>query len=457
LRAKRLIISTLLCLGRHTGTGLITTAGRQFIDWSADYKLFSQGRFDKSFLFDVIRKGIIEGLPEDAPFIAAMDDTVIKKTGTKIEGVTYRRDPMSPPFHTNFIRGQRYIQVSAALPPEMTEAPHRMIPVDFVHAPTAKKPGRKASPEKHDQYLLDKKRYNLSRQGMEAVKSLREALDKDEGCGKRKLWLLVDGSYTNKNVFRNIPANTTVIGRTRKDTKLYFPYVDDKGGKGRKRSYGDRAPTPEELRKDESTKWEKINVYAAGKMHEMKIKTLGPVLWRAAGYDKPLLLIVIKPLTYRPRKGSRLLYRRPAYLLCSDPDMSPAEAVKAYVWRWDIELNIRDEKQIIGVGEAQVRTKSSVESFPALSVAAYGMLLLSAAKVFGVNGRAGDLPEPAWRKNEKKKRASTQDLIRLLRNEVWGRCISSFNFSGFMTRGRRNTKPKKLEMPLHSAVLYAIK
>jgi hypothetical protein len=39
-RAKRMALSTLVCLGRHTITGLITTAGGQFADWSADFRLF---------------------------------------------------------------------------------------------------------------------------------------------------------------------------------------------------------------------------------------------------------------------------------------------------------------------------------------------------------------------------------------------------------------------------------
>ena len=32
-------------------------------------------------------------------------------------------------------------------------------------------------------------------------------------------------------------------------------------------------------------------------------------------------LIIIAPLAYRPRKGAKLLYRQPAYLICRDPSM----------------------------------------------------------------------------------------------------------------------------------------
>ena len=396
-------------------------------------------------------------LPEERPIIAAMDDTIIRKTGTKINGVSYRRDPLSPPFHVNLVRGQRFIQISAALPPDKEDAPPRMIPIDFAHAPTAVKPRKNAPKEAFDEYKEVKKELNLSKQGVERIRKLRDALDADETEKKRQLWILVDGSYTNGNVLKLKPENTTIIGRIRADAKLYFPYAEEESKKkGRKRKYGERAPTPEELKKDDSVKWQTVKVYAAGKTHLMRIKILRPVLWRTVGYERPLLLIVIEPLAYRPRKGSRLLYRKPAHLISTNPDISPEEAVKAYVWRWDIEVNIRDEKQLIGVGQAQVRTESSVELSPALSVVAYSMLLLAAAKAFGTNGRPDTLPEPKWRTKKVKKRASTSDLIRQLRNEIWGATLEKNNFSGFATQPTPDTKPEKYEPCLHSAVLYAL-
>ena len=67
--------------------------------------------------------------------------------------------------------------------------------------------------------------------------------------------------------------------------------------------------------------------------------------------NKPRRLVVIAPVAYRPRKGSKLLYRQPAYLIRTDPDLSLERLVQYYLWRWDIEVNHRDEKQIIGVGQ----------------------------------------------------------------------------------------------------------
>lgn len=59
-RAKRLSLSQPACLGRHTVTGLLCAGGRQFSDWSADYRLFSQDRWDAQQLFTPVMRGVLE-------------------------------------------------------------------------------------------------------------------------------------------------------------------------------------------------------------------------------------------------------------------------------------------------------------------------------------------------------------------------------------------------------------
>ena len=64
---------------------------------------------------------------------------------------------------------------------------------------------------------------------------------------------------------------------------------------------------------------------------------------RLRGVLSPILgapacqLLVIAPLGYRPRAGSKLLYRQPAYLLCTDPKLSLRQLLQYYLWRWDLK------------------------------------------------------------------------------------------------------------------------
>ena len=79
------------------------------------------------------------------------------------------------------------------------------------------------------------------------------------------------------------------------------------------------------------------------------MKVVRNLYWRKAGPDLRLQLVVVKPLGYRLRKGSKLLYRQPAFLLCTDPELDLQTLVQAYVDRWEIECHHRDEKSFIGV------------------------------------------------------------------------------------------------------------
>lgn len=417
-RSRRLGLSQLACLERHTVTGLLCSCGRQFVDWSADYRLFSKDKWESQGLFRPIIRGALSMQPDPNRLAVAIDDTLIRKSSRKIPGVSYRRDPLGPPFQANLILAQRFIQVSVLVPAER-EAPTaaRALPCRFEHVPSAKKPKRKAPREEWVAYREAAKQKNLNTAACRIVCQLRQELDVVHKAPHSHLVLLVDGSYTNKTVLRGLPSNTTLIGRVRKDAKLYYlhPLRADR--------YGPVAPTPEELRQDDRFRWHEVQAYAVGKTHTFRIKTLSPVLWRSGGTKLPLRMVAIAPVGYRLTKHSRILYRQPAYLICTDPCLSVQQLVQEYLWRWDIEVNHRDEKQIIGVGQAQVWSPLAVERQPAFAVACYSMMLLAALMAFDADEVESLLPLPKWQTQGASCRLSTQRLVQMLRQEVWGQAL----------------------------------
>jgi hypothetical protein len=114
-RSRRHVLSQLVSFGRHTITALLRTQARHQRDWSADYRFYSQDRIDPQVLFQTVRQQIEGRLEPSAPLVVAMDDSLLRKTGRKIQGVRYYRDPMSPAFTVNLVRGLRVLQLSAAV------------------------------------------------------------------------------------------------------------------------------------------------------------------------------------------------------------------------------------------------------------------------------------------------------------------------------------------------------
>jgi hypothetical protein len=98
-----------------------------------------------------------------------------------------------------------------------------------------------------------------------------------------------------------------------------------------------------------------------------------------------------------------------------------------------------------------------VDRQPALAVASYAILLLAAARAFGIDATGGDLPPPKWQTHRTKRRLSTEELVRQLRSEVWAYAIDLLeaNSNDFAARPSASTKSLKLDLPVTSALLYA--
>jgi hypothetical protein len=437
-RAVRFALSFLVCLGRRTISRAICAQQRQFQSWAADYKLFSLSRWTPRALFDVVMKLALPLMSKDQPLVIGLDDTITRKTGRRIPKASTLRDPLSPPYHTNLVWALRFIQAVLLLWPADGAGAARAIPIAFDLAPPVKKPKKKkrsrtampdprggnaskqatqnkAIDEEWKQYYKLRREQGLSAQGAALIGQIRSRLDAIAGYAERILWAVVDASYCNRTVLSRLPGRTVLIGRTRKDIHL-SALPEPQSGRGRRRLYGKDLGTPEQMRKDDAIPWQRAAVFAAGRAHQLRYKSIGPVLWRRAAQRQPLRLIIIAPLAYHAH-GHRL-YRDPAYLLVTDPQADAVQALQAYFYRWEIEADQKEEKDLLGVGQAQVWSQQAVSHQPALHVASYAMLLLAAIQSFGQNSIAPLTRLPHWRLRKPPSRLSAAQLIAILRSEL---------------------------------------
>lgn len=408
-RAMQHAIALPCVLGRRTITRTLCALGRTDQDWSADYKLFSRCRWQAEPLFQPVLDEYLERYPQ-GPIIVAVDDTKLRKSGKKIPGASWQRDPLSPPFHLNFLYGLRFLQASLLFPHYREgDYPTRAIPVRFQAAAVVKKPGRRATAEQRQEYQQLKQVKNLSTQTLELQRGLRTNLDERGGAG-RGLLLVGDGSFCNKTIFRSQDAGVAWLARCRKDARLCFP-----APAGARRKYAQEIFTPEQVRQETERRWQSVQVHFGGKRRQVKYKEVQGVLWKRGSTTRHLRLLVLAPVPYKLSKHSRTNYREPAYFLSTDLVTSTKLLVQACFDRWQIEVNHRDEKDILGVGQAQVRSKQSVPRHPALAVASYSMLLLAALREFGPGRTDNYVMHPCWRKDSK--RPSFLDIVTLLRKE----------------------------------------
>lgn len=411
-RAVRHALSSLCSMGRRTLSRTIAFSGRDQVDWSADYRLHSRCGWSLASLFRPILKKCCEQIDEQ--YIAvAFDDTKLHKTGKKIKSASWQRDPLSPPFNINLIWGIRFLQATVLLPLYKNEkqAPPRSIPVQFTEVPCLKKPGKNGTEEEWQAYKRAQKEKNLSTAFTKNLRNMRDELDL-QGLHAKTLLAVVDGSFCNRVCMSHDIPRTEIIARARKDARLCFKAT----GEHSRKYYTDQSFTPEEARQDESIAWQLANIYHGGQWREVRHKEVKGVLWRTGTKRKPLRLIVIAPTPYRLSKKKKLYYRNPAYLLTTDLEAPTELLIQKYFDRWQIEVNHREEKDTLGIGQAQVRSDKSVPRQPAFVVATYAALLLASVIACNDQRQSEFIPLPKWRKSSK--RPSCLDLVTQLRREV---------------------------------------
>ena len=267
--------------------------GRSQQDWSGDYKMYSRSPWNAEQLFDPIIDEYLKRYPK-GPVVMPMDDTKVHKTGRHIPGASWQRDPMSPPFHVNFIWGLRFLQASLVFPHHQEgNFSARAFPVRFQHVPVVRKPGKAATEDELKQYRTLRKDKNLSTAALDLVRRFRELLDQ-KGAADRQLLIPVDGSFCNRTFFKTPIARMDLLARCRKDARLCLPALSDS-----RRKYAVELFTPEDVRKSDRCEWKHTRIYFGTKRRKVGYKVLDNVLWRRGAATRHLRLIVIAPVPYK--------------------------------------------------------------------------------------------------------------------------------------------------------------
>ena len=409
-RAMAQALGTLTSFGRRTLSRALCVLGHQQQDWSAEYRLHARAGWKPSRLFQPVLEKALP-LCQGRYVAAAIDDTRLRKTGRHIRSAFYQRDPLSPKFRFNLMFGLRFLQISVLVPLyRLQKASARALPVRFEEVPALKHPRRKAPLEEWAAWRQAVKRNNLSTHAVRIIADLRACLD-EAGQARKPLLIVGDGSFCNRTLFRQAIDRTEIIARARRDVKLCR-----RAAHGTTRFYDEVKFTPEQVRQDDALLWRKARIFHGGQWRKVRYKEVTGIYWQSGAGQRPLRLLVVAPVPHQAPGRKRKYYRDPAFLLTTDRRGTAREMLQAYFDRWQIEVNHREEKDTLGVGQAQVRSALSVPRQPAFAVATYSALLLAALLTFGPGRSSLCQPLPKWRRHAE--RPSCLDLLTLLRKEI---------------------------------------
>ena len=202
-------------------------------------------------------------------------------------------------------------------------------------------------------------------------------------AGVRHVWI-VDRGICSRVLIRLLkPAGQFLLGRVRKNQVVYFaPRRQPR--RGRKRLYGQKSRVDHLLKRfPERLRGQKMSLEIRGKQREVRVYDAEVFLSRvekARPFPVRVIIIVVPSL-------KKL---KPWYLITTDMELDPIDAVHAYDGRHQIEVNF-DEAKELGLEYYQGRSGTGVRRWPLLISLAQMLLQLIAIDTIKL-----DLPILNW-------------------------------------------------------------
>jgi len=408
-RLRRHMLGLVLTVGRATITSVLDALGRKGLHWDAEFRLFNRCQWQVQDCFaTVLRQGLALKEMAAGPVLLAGDFTHIRRQGPKVETAQVMVDPLGPKgYHRNLIRGFHMLQVGLCV---AATAGYRFLPVACEPVPRLRKPGKRATAEQLEQWRQAQRQRPTMTATRACLVALRANLDAVVGAARRAL-IALDGSFANQTMLREPIAGLDLVVRIRRDASLRLPAAEPTG----RRFYASEILKAEAVRiNHELYPARPINIMRKGHPMSLRIKEISLIYYPGVAARRPLRLLVVSTAPRKGRAHDPGFEDHASYLITTDL-LSPAETIIEVAFaRWEIEVAHREEKTILGMGQAQVRKAQAVQRHPALVVVTYAMIHLAALQTNALE----QLPAlPKWR-NKGRSRPSLNDLLRLLRHQA---------------------------------------
>lgn len=401
-RAVALVLAEVFVFARHTVTQLLMSLGLTGQDWSAWYRLFSQGRFRAEQASEILLAETLVHVGPEAVYVVAGDGTQTPRSGPKVEGTGWLRNLRTPPFQVGIHLAQRWFHGAWLLPAENGYS--RALPLRWLAAFTPKSGRQVQAP------------CSEAAAAASFVRWVRQQLD-SAGRTAQRVLMVADGHYDNLDLWRALPERVTLLVRSAKNRVLYELPPTTPGGRGRPRHYGPRTPTPQQVWQ-ERRGWQSLTLLVRARLRHLQVKVRGPYLRQGAA-DCPLMLIVV-----RGKDNARARRSPLPFLVNAVQDDAgqwglplPLESLLFWAWqRWEVEVAHRELKSNFGLGHKQCWNPIAAVATVQWSAWVYSLLLLAGYRTWGLS-HAPPVPTAWWRGAP---RWSLNTLWRAFRAALWG-------------------------------------
>lgn len=375
-----------LRVGEKTTTGLIRAlGGAAEKSFSSYHRLFNTTSWHPDQFWKKIAEIVLTLC--DGVVVAGVDDTTLQKVGRDIAGTGWFPDKKSL-YHKRktYVWGMNWVVVGVLLSyPFGIDKVFCLPIIARLYRP------KKECKEKEIEFQTR----------LELLADMLEKLGK--WFPNRHFIVTADSQYAGKPALEDLPENVTVIVRGKRNFTYHNlpPEEREPGRRGPDRKKGKRLDKPHQMATQQEG-WEEMEVNFYGEKKTMLVKT-HVCLWYHVFKEEPIRLVVVKD----PDRDCW------ASFICVDPEISPANVIEYYCYRWSIEVMFRDGKGCGGLEDPQCRTDEAVSR-----QTPFNLGMISLVQVWFLKEGRGtyDPSQEQWENGEGA--YSFQRLLRYLRWEV---------------------------------------
>jgi hypothetical protein len=331
-----LITGWILCTTRRTITGIFPYAepkGKRPHD--TYHRLFGKSRWLPAHLWKLLAQLLIELFYPAGDIWLDLDDTIFHRTGRKIDGAGWWRDPiLSTASHLVHCWGLNLVVLTLRVIPPWGGEP--------LGLPINMRLHRKDGPG-----LIE-----LATQILQEVKGW---------FPERQFIMGADGFYAT--LAGCCAAYTHIISRMRRDAAIYaLPKKKPKHQRGPKPKRGKRLGTPAQIA-SRAKSWHRVKTKERGKT-KYRLVYARVVIWYRVSHA-PVLLVISRDPAGKEKDD---------FFFTTDLQLTAAEVIGGFAGRWSIEDTFKNTKQSLGSEEPQTWKDQGPERAAVISLWLYSVV-----------------------------------------------------------------------------------
>ena len=391
-----LLFGAILTPGRRTVTSALRVMGLEdYPRFEKYHRVLNRNRW-QPLLLSKLLLGLIIGLcvPAGMPLLLAVDETLERRWGPKINYLGVFRDPVrSTKKKVVYASGVRWLTMALVIPVPWAKRQWALpfLSVALLSPKTSAKLGKRhrTSVARAGRLLSQVRRWHPEREIVVVGDGAFAAVPLIQHCQRKHI-------------------QVTLVSRLRLDARLFDPPAEQPKSKpGAKPKKGKRQPKLDERLQDPKTQWVSMQLnWYGGEKRTLEIAT-GTSLWHRMGLDPVPIRWVLVRCPDDPKF-------QPLALFSSNQDTSAQDIVQCFVLRWNIEVTFEEVRRHLGFETQRQWSDNAIERTSPCLLALFSLVVLIAIKLHPQN-----LPirRASW---YDKQEATFSDALFALRNHLRG-------------------------------------